>query len=119
MTLDESSLFKHVHVESIEHNSIRNKLEYEIHKQLETKFEIETLDGVLDIFNAIVAFVMDNERREATGFISRVLESNPTCSDNDIETMSTSPSETDNMHTHFSYVCSSCVVTDRFRALAD
>ena len=37
---------------------------YEIHQQLETKFEIETLDGVLDIFNAIVAFVMDNERRE-------------------------------------------------------
>ena len=119
MTLDESSIFKHVHVGRIEYNSILHKLEYEIHKQVETKYEIDTLDGVLDIFNAIVAFVMDNERRGATGFIGRVLESNPTCSDNDTETMSTSPSETDNMHSHFSYVCSSCVITDRFLVLAD
>ena len=63
-------------------------MEYEIHKQLETNLEIETLDGVLDIFNAIVAFVMDNERREVTGFIGRALESNSTNSDNDTETMS-------------------------------
>ena len=88
MTLDES-IFNHVHVGRIEYSSIRHKLEYEIqHKQLEAKFEIETLDGVLDIFNAIVAFVMDNERREVTDFIGRALDSNSTSSVNDTETMS-------------------------------
>ena len=94
-------IFNHVHVGRLEHNSFQHKLEYEIHEQLEAQFGNETLDGVLVIFNAIVAFVMDNERREVTGFIGRVLESNPTSSDNDTETMSTSPSETDNMYTHF------------------
>ena len=119
MTLNESSIFNHVHVGRLEHNSFQHKLEYEIHEPLDAQFGNETLDGVLVIFNTIVAFVMDNERREVTGFIGRVLESNPTSSDNDAETMSTSPSKTDNIRTHFSYVCSSCVVTDRFRVLAD
>ena len=78
---------------------------------------LRSLDNSLA--QSALCFVMDNVRREETGFIGRVLESNPTSSDNDTETMSTSPSETDNIRTHFSYVCSSCVVTDRFRVLAD
>ena len=100
--LDKSSIFNHVHVGRLKHYSFQHKLECEIHEQLEAQFGNETLDGGFVIFNAIVAFVMDNERREVTGFIGRVLESNPTSSDNDTETMSTSPSETDNMYTLFS-----------------
>ena len=117
--LDKSSIFNHVHVGRLKHNSFQHKLDYEIHEQLEAQFGNETLDGGFVIFNTIVALVMDIERREVTDFIGRVLESNPTSSDYDTETMSTSPSETDNMYTHFSYVCSSCVVSDRFRVLAD
>ena len=88
IALDKSSIFNHVHVGRLKHNSFQHKLEYEIHEQLEAQFGNETLDGGFVIFNAIVAFVMDNERREVTGFIGRALESNSTSSVNDTETMS-------------------------------
>ena len=67
IALDKSSIFNHVHVGRLEHNTFQHKLEYEIHEQLEAQFGNETLDGVLVIFNAIVASVMDNERREDFG----------------------------------------------------
>ena len=47
---------------------------------------------------------MDNGRREVTSFIVRVREMNQTCSDSDTETMSTSLSEGDELHTRFSCV---------------
>ena len=86
--LDKLSIFNHVHVGRLKHYSFQHKLEYEIHEQLEAQFGNETLDGGFVIFNAIVAFVMDNERREVTDFIGRALDSNSTSSVNDTETMS-------------------------------
>ena len=86
--LDKSSIFNHVHVGRLKHNSFQHKLEYEIHEQLEAQFGNETLDGGFVIFNTIVALVMDIERREVTDFISRALDSNSTSSVNDTETMS-------------------------------
>lgn len=69
ITLNESSIFNHVHVGRLGYKSFQHKVEYEIHEQLEAQCEIETLDGVMDIFNTIVPFVMDNGRGEVTGFI--------------------------------------------------
>ena len=88
IALDKSSIFNHVHVGRLGYNSFQHKVEYELHEPLEAQFEIETLDGVVNIFNTIVAFVMDIERREVTDFISRALDSNSTSSVNDTETMS-------------------------------
>ena len=101
--LDKSSIFNHVHVGRLKHYSFQHKLECEIHEQLEAQFGNETLDGGFVIFNTIVAFVMDIERREVTDFISRALDSNSTSSVNDTETMSL-PHPKRIKHTHIFYM---------------
>ena len=101
--LDKSSIFNHVHVGRLKHYSFQHKLECEIHEQLEAQFGNETLDGGFVIFNTIVAFVMDIERREVTDFISRALDSNSTSSVNDTETMSL-PHPKRIKHTHISHM---------------